>query len=39
MAAKLKDPTLFREKAYIDGQWLDAESGSTFDVVGASSCP
>lgn len=33
MAAKLRDPTLFREKAYIDGQWLDAESGSTFDVV------
>ncbi|KAM0795504.1 succinate-semialdehyde dehydrogenase-like protein [Usnea florida] len=33
IAAKLKDPTLFREKAYIDGQWLDAKSGSSFDVI------
>lgn len=38
IAAKLKDPTLLREKAYIDGQWLEAKSGSTFDVIGAMSC-
>ena len=28
----LKDPKLFREQCYIDGQWLGADSGKTFAV-------
>jgi succinate-semialdehyde dehydrogenase/glutarate-semialdehyde dehydrogenase len=28
----LKDPKLFRQQAYIDGQWCDADSKKTFDV-------
>ncbi len=28
----LKDPTLFRQQCFIDGQWLSAESGATIDV-------
>ena len=29
----LQDPTLFRQQCYVDGQWLDAKSGKTIDVV------
>ena len=29
---KLADPTLLRQQALIDGQWVDADSGETFDV-------
>jgi succinate-semialdehyde dehydrogenase / glutarate-semialdehyde dehydrogenase len=29
---QLKDPSLFRQQAYIDGQWCDAESGETVSV-------
>ena len=29
----LQDPTLFRQQCYVDGQWLDAKSGRTTDVV------
>lgn len=36
---KLKDAGLFREQAYVGGQWLDAKTGSKFDVIGGSSCP
>jgi succinate-semialdehyde dehydrogenase/glutarate-semialdehyde dehydrogenase len=28
----LKDTKLFRQQAYIDGQWVDADSKKTFDV-------
>ena len=28
----LKDPTLFRQQCYINGQWLDAADGGTFPV-------
>jgi succinate-semialdehyde dehydrogenase/glutarate-semialdehyde dehydrogenase len=28
----LKDPSLFRQMAYIDGQWVGADSGQTFEV-------
>lgn len=38
MAAKLKELPLFRERAYVDGQWVEAKSGSRFDVIGASGC-
>jgi succinate-semialdehyde dehydrogenase / glutarate-semialdehyde dehydrogenase len=30
--AKLADPSLFREQAYIDGAWVDAEGGGTVPV-------
>ena len=29
----LQDPTLFRQQCHVDGQWLDARSGRTIDVV------
>jgi succinate-semialdehyde dehydrogenase/glutarate-semialdehyde dehydrogenase len=29
---QLKDPKLFRQQAYIDGQWLGADSGKSFSV-------
>ncbi len=32
VAAKLKDPRLFREACYVDGQWIQASSGQTIDV-------
>ncbi len=28
----LKDPRLFRQQAYINGKWIDADSGATVDV-------
>ena len=28
----LNDRSLFRQKAYIDGQWMDARNGATIDV-------
>jgi len=30
---KLTDTALFRQQAYIDGHWADAENGDTFDVL------
>ena len=29
---KLDKPALFRSKAYIDGAWVDADDGATFEV-------
>ena len=29
----LADPELFRTRAYIDGGWVDADAGETFEVV------
>lgn len=34
---RLNDSTLLANKAYIDGQWSDARSGETFDVVNPAS--
>jgi hypothetical protein len=31
---QLKDQSLFIEKAYINGEWVDAKSGETFEVHG-----
>ena len=28
----LKDPSLLVSKAYVAGEWIDAEDGKTFDV-------
>ena len=28
----LKDPSLLRQQGYINGEWLDADSGETIDV-------
>ncbi len=30
---KLRDPGLFREHAYIDGNWVDAEDGGRIEVI------
>ena len=30
---QLKDPTLLRHAAYIDGEWQQADDGETFDVI------
>jgi len=29
---ELQDPTLLRTQAYVGGEWIDADSGGTFDV-------
>ena len=29
---RLSDPALFRQQCYVDGEWVDADSGATFDV-------
>jgi succinate-semialdehyde dehydrogenase/glutarate-semialdehyde dehydrogenase len=31
-ALQLKDPSLFRQQCYIDGKWVDADSGKTIPV-------
>jgi succinate-semialdehyde dehydrogenase/glutarate-semialdehyde dehydrogenase len=31
-ALPIKDKTLFRQQCYINGQWVDADSGKTIDV-------
>jgi succinate-semialdehyde dehydrogenase/glutarate-semialdehyde dehydrogenase len=31
-ALNLKDPSLFRQQCYIDGQWVDADGGKTIAV-------
>ena len=31
-ALPLKDPKLFREQCYVDGAWINADSGKTFTV-------
>jgi succinate-semialdehyde dehydrogenase/glutarate-semialdehyde dehydrogenase len=28
----IKDPSLFRQQAYLDGAWVDADGGATIDV-------
>jgi succinate-semialdehyde dehydrogenase/glutarate-semialdehyde dehydrogenase len=28
----LKDPQLLREQAFVNGEWVNADSGATFDV-------
>ena len=33
MTLTLSDPDLFRTQAYIDGKWVDADSGETFAVI------
>ncbi|MGH1331075.1 MAG: NAD-dependent succinate-semialdehyde dehydrogenase [Paracoccaceae bacterium] len=33
LADLLKDPTLLATKAYLAGEWADADDGSTFDVL------
>ena len=30
---KIKNKDLMKDKAYIDGQWVGADSGKSFDVV------
>lgn len=32
ISATLKDPTLFREANYIDGQWLPAQEGRAIAI-------
>ncbi len=32
LASLLKDPTLLVTKAYVAGQWIDADDGATFEV-------
>jgi len=31
---QLKDPSLFKQQAYVNGKWIDAKSGKTFEVHG-----
>ena len=32
MSIQLSDPALLKTKAYINGQWVDADSGETVPV-------
>ena len=32
LASRLKDPSLFRQQAYVDGAWVDADCRGTVDV-------
>lgn len=32
LVSRLKDPSLFRQQAYVDGAWVDADGGGTVDV-------
>ena len=32
MELSLCDPGLLKKQAYIDGQWVDADNGATFDI-------
>jgi succinate-semialdehyde dehydrogenase/glutarate-semialdehyde dehydrogenase len=32
VSLELKNPDLLREQAYIDGEWLDADDGTSFEV-------
>lgn len=34
---ELKDSSLFIQKCYVDGQWIDAKSGKTFEVTDPAS--
>ena len=31
---QLKNKDLFKNKAYVDGKWIDAPNGKTFEVFG-----
>jgi hypothetical protein len=33
---QLKNGSLFRQECYVNGQWIQAKSGKTFDVTGLS---
>ncbi|TGJ87464.1 hypothetical protein E0Z10_g1262 [Xylaria hypoxylon] len=33
---KLKDPELFRDNAYVNGEWVEAKSGKRFDIIDMS---
>lgn len=35
-APKLNDPSLFKQQAFINGEWVNAKSGKTFEVTGMS---
>lgn len=36
LKARLSDPSLLETRAWIDGAWIEADSGATFDVVNPS---
>lgn len=32
LKSKLRDPSLFRQHAFVGGKWLDGQAGKTFAV-------
>lgn len=32
---QLNDPSLLKTQTYVNGEWIDAKSGKTFEVFGA----
>lgn len=32
---QLNDPSLFKQECYVNGEWIKANSGKTFEVTGA----
>jgi succinate-semialdehyde dehydrogenase/glutarate-semialdehyde dehydrogenase len=37
LSHSLKDPSLLVQRAYVDGQWIDADDGATLDIVDPAS--
>lgn len=34
LIVQLDESALFRQQAYVNGQWIDAKDGKTFDIIG-----
>ena len=37
LTVPINDPSLVREQCYIDGRWVDADSGERMDVINKAS--
>lgn len=31
---QLKNPAIFKDKSYVNGEWVEAKSGKRFDIIG-----
>jgi hypothetical protein len=31
---QLKNPSVFQDKSYVNGEWVEAKSGKRFDITG-----
>ena len=35
----LRDPSLLETRAFVGGEWVDADDGATFEVTEITPCP